>query len=661
MPAGDAPVTAEQLLTTDDADEEAIDRQDGDPAAKHVEQDADAVAVAAETALDPNVTKPGGEAEFEVGQPHLEAEVDAVPEAHPETTLDGLEVTPPAADPVVAAPAAAAEALDVPGLEPLISLVGAGIVEIDAALQLGSDVRVSLTALASGVPGDDREVIGYLRRSLAPTQDRLLSVLAGLSEERRSLDSANAHLQQIYTRRAHDATDGLMRVAELTAPFRTSPLPVVPVPVGPASQTPMPEPPVPTHEDTPRGPGGPPLADGNRDHGSGQTGSRGQTSSPSAVSRLAGALRRSAGQALGVYQVGDPVDRSGVSEGEAAGPAADSPDDGAPAASAHASALHSPARSLPAPVRRTAKYAALIGVPALFFSGIGGVTPRVDAVPAPPTPIAQVSATMVPSLAPAAAPTALPGVATANEAPLGDDAAVLPLVSGLPGRGTDPGTLVGNGIDGTALASLAPTTTVDGAVISYRGPTSRRVVALTFDDGYSTTALKRIYTTLVVNQVAATFFVNGIYLSRSPQVWRQIADAGFAVGNHTYHHVDIRHLTPIQLAKELATTAAAWRKLTGTELIPYFRPPYGAHNRPADTLVAADGYPNIVLWSNSVADTAPATTVATGTAAALRAGPGGIVLLHIGPALTPELLQGVIDGFRARGFSFVTIPELLTR
>jgi peptidoglycan/xylan/chitin deacetylase (PgdA/CDA1 family) len=125
--------------------------------------------------------------------------------------------------------------------------------------------------------------------------------------------------------------------------------------------------------------------------------------------------------------------------------------------------------------------------------------------------------------------------------------------------------------------------------------------------------------------------------------------------------VDIRHLTPAQLSKELSTTAAAWRKITDRELIPYFRPPYGAHSAAADARVAADGYPNIVLWSNSVADTSSSTNVATGTAAALRAGSGGIVLLHIGPALTPELLQGVIDGFRARGFSFVTIPELLSR
>jgi peptidoglycan/xylan/chitin deacetylase (PgdA/CDA1 family) len=275
--------------------------------------------------------------------------------------------------------------------------------------------------------------------------------------------------------------------------------------------------------------------------------------------------------------------------------------------------------------------------------------------------MAQPGATMVPSAAALPAPTALPGVATADEAPRGDDAGVVAGVSVLPGRGTDPGTIDSRGAGNAAQPSLAPTTMADGAVISYRGPTTRRVVALTFDDGYNRAALRRIYTTLVANDVAATFFVNGIYLWSSPHIWRQIADAGFAVGNHTYHHVDIRHLTPAQIEQELATTAAAWRKITGTELIPYFRPPYGAHSRSADAVVAADGYPNIVLWSNSVADTSRSTTVATGTAAALRAGPGGIVLMHIGPALTPELLQGVIDGFRARGFSFVTIPELLSR
>jgi len=39
---------------------------------------------------------------------------------------------------------------------------------------------------------------------------------------------------------------------------------------------------------------------------------------------------------------------------------------------------------------------------------------------------------------------------------------------------------------------------------------------------------------------------------------------------------------------------------------------------------------------------------------------GSIVLLHVGPDATPRILERVIWSYRARGFTFVTIPELLS-
>ncbi len=560
---------------------------------------------------------------------------------------DAVPVAEAVAQVADAAPVAApvAQAVEAVGLERLIHLVQTAINEIDAALEQGSDVRISLLSLASGVPGDDRDVNGYLRRSLAPTQDRLLSVLAGLSEERRALAAASADLARIFGRHAYDAADGLAKVVESTAPFRTGPEPVVAAAAAPAPAAVAPS-------DDARGPSGPatqpPADDDHAEHGHG---------GGSAVSRLAGALRRSAGQALGVYPPAD--DAEGAPEAGTGETAPAAAGDEGKAAAARGQTAHAPGivQAVWKPVSRTARYAALIGVPALMFSALGGVPPRGDAVPVPSALIAQ--RTVAPSGSVPPTPSAMPGVATASEIPPGDDTGPLVIATLLPNGSAGTATLDPNTPDPSAPATALPIPGNDGAVVSYRGPSTARVVALTFDDGYSPAALRKIFATLVANDVAATFFVNGIYLSRAPSVWKQIAQAGFPVGNHTYHHVDIRHLTAAQLSKELELTASTWRRITGTNLIPYFRPPYGAHSASADTIVAADGYPNIVLWSNSVADTASGTTVATGTAAALRAGPGGIVLLHVGPTLTPELLQGVIDGFRARGFSFVTIPELL--
>ena len=37
---------------------------------------------------------------------------------------------------------------------------------------------------------------------------------------------------------------------------------------------------------------------------------------------------------------------------------------------------------------------------------------------------------------------------------------------------------------------------------------------------------------------------------------------------------------------------------------------------------------------------------------------GSVILLHCGPAITPKVLEAVIDGYVARGFGFVTLGQL---
>ena len=45
--------------------------------------------------------------------------------------------------------------------------------------------------------------------------------------------------------------------------------------------------------------------------------------------------------------------------------------------------------------------------------------------------------------------------------------------------------------------------------------------------------------------------------------------------------------------------------------------------------------------------------------AALSGRNGSVVVLHCGPKATPRILRRIINGYRARGFGFVTVPVLL--
>ena len=195
--------------------------------------------------------------------------------------------------------------------------------------------------------------------------------------------------------------------------------------------------------------------------------------------------------------------------------------------------------------------------------------------------------------------------------------------------------------------------------VVFHGPRTDRVVALTFDDGYAPANVRQIFEELTRAGVAATFFVNGAYLRLDPQLWRSIAAAGYPIGNHTVLHQDVRGRPPAQVVADLVRNARLVQEVTGRPMIPVFRPPYGYHDAVSDAAAAAAGFPTIVLWDVTGGDTNRRAGDATVLANASAGRPGSIVLLHAGPSVTPRILPALIAGYRARGFTFVTIPDLL--
>ena len=202
------------------------------------------------------------------------------------------------------------------------------------------------------------------------------------------------------------------------------------------------------------------------------------------------------------------------------------------------------------------------------------------------------------------------------------------------------------------VLELAPT-------LIRHGLRSDRIVALTFDDGWNPATLRQIYRILVRERVPATFFVTGVYVQRAPDLWRRIAAAGFPLANHSYLHRDTRDLAPRLVGQDLARTREVVEKATGGAILPYYRPPFGARTMETDRLAAAAGFPYVVLWDTTGGDTVRHATVSGVIRGASAGRSGSIVLLHAGPDVTPRALPAIIASYRARGFRFVTLPEML--
>lgn len=198
-------------------------------------------------------------------------------------------------------------------------------------------------------------------------------------------------------------------------------------------------------------------------------------------------------------------------------------------------------------------------------------------------------------------------------------------------------------------------------------PTSAKVAVLTFDGGASNTGVASILSTLAAKQVNATFFLTGDFTRQHPGSTASIA-AAHPVGNHTNTHPDLTTLSSTAVVSQVRTGAAAIRAATGKPPGPWFRFPYGARDARTIGLVNDQCYV-AVRWSvDSLGwkGTSGGMTTATVRDRVLAAArPGMIVLMHVGAnpddrtTLDAAALPAVIDGLRAKGYSFLTLQQAL--
>lgn len=218
----------------------------------------------------------------------------------------------------------------------------------------------------------------------------------------------------------------------------------------------------------------------------------------------------------------------------------------------------------------------------------------------------------------------------------------------------------------------APTTpgTVPGgaAVEVWHGPTSRRVVALTFDAGSDIGYAGEVLDILATEHVTASFGVTGTWAKANPALVRRM-DAVGQILNHTYDHRSFTGYStgeaPLSSAErrwELDQGEAAIRATGASAAKPWFRPPYGDRNASVLADVGADGYHYVVMWSlDSLGwKGLGADQIVARCLDSSAAQPGAIYLFHVGSQSADHAaIRRIIDGLRARGFSFATVAGLL--
>ena len=179
-------------------------------------------------------------------------------------------------------------------------------------------------------------------------------------------------------------------------------------------------------------------------------------------------------------------------------------------------------------------------------------------------------------------------------------------------------------------------------------------VALTFDDGPHPSYTKKLLDGLKERGVKATFFVVGENIPGNEEIIRQMAEDGHLIGNHTYDHQDISRMTTEQACEELTKTSDLIKEITGQETA-YVRAPFGRWDDSLDCRMSMLA----VKWTVDPLDWTTRNVSQIVERVVQKASDNDIILLHDYYDSSVKAALQIVDQLKERGFTFVTVEELL--
>ena len=196
--------------------------------------------------------------------------------------------------------------------------------------------------------------------------------------------------------------------------------------------------------------------------------------------------------------------------------------------------------------------------------------------------------------------------------------------------------------------------TITFSAVHVDGP----YIAMTFDDGPSATLTPKLLDLLAAHHIKATFFVIGENVAEHPEIVARAAREGHEIGNHSWSHPNFAKMSDEGVRRQLQQTDDAIKSATGKRPT-LMRPPYGSlTGRQKHWIHDEFGY-DIILWDVDPYDWKRPGPAVVRNRILKETRPGSIVLSHDIHPGTIEAMPSTWDELEAKGFKFVTIPELI--
>jgi peptidoglycan/xylan/chitin deacetylase (PgdA/CDA1 family) len=203
-----------------------------------------------------------------------------------------------------------------------------------------------------------------------------------------------------------------------------------------------------------------------------------------------------------------------------------------------------------------------------------------------------------------------------------------------------------------------PRGTIDALPIGTRG------IAWTVDDGIDSAVVEAYARFAALTGTRLTFFLNGVNRSwtEHADLLRPLVRTGqVQLGNHTWNHPALTALSDSAIEEQLQRNHEFIASTYGVDARPYYRPPFGYHDRRVDAAAARVGYTTPVLWYGTLADSGALSAnriVANGRRWFL---PAHLVIGHANHPGTIGALPRLHRILEQRGLPTYTLDDVFTK
>ncbi|MBP5242135.1 MAG: polysaccharide deacetylase family protein [Clostridia bacterium] len=209
-----------------------------------------------------------------------------------------------------------------------------------------------------------------------------------------------------------------------------------------------------------------------------------------------------------------------------------------------------------------------------------------------------------------------------------------------------------------------------GAYAVYFGQTVRSLpiysvkredkkIAITFDCAWGVEYTDKLLEGLKANNATATFFMVKFWTEKYPEYVKKIDQAGCEIGTHSATHSYMSKQNAEEIKQELTTSSEAITAVTGKK-VELFRPPYGDYDDLLVDTAKELGYYTI-QWDVDSLDWKDLSATDIAMRIINNVQDGSIILCHNNGLHTAEALPLILSTLQNRGYTFVTVGELIYR